>query len=243
MKEKVKKAAKKVQAKGKGIFKKYNDASAKMKVGPTAMKTAVEAGLVSGGGAGIAALIGRFSPLVGVAIIAAGNILGDKTKLSMIAGASMIGYGIAKSKYFEAEAKKAEAKKELDGFSLGIVKDQAKNRLIDFKESWMKAFFLDKLIKPKEDKGAGNNTGESIGAIDLSALDVFEDFNRQQAIKFESDRVLQEDQSFIDTSDEIDDNFNELSQFDREENGLENDLEGVEMFSMIDEGIIDFSTF
>ncbi|MBL4862193.1 MAG: hypothetical protein JKY09_04140 [Crocinitomicaceae bacterium] len=217
------------EKKKEGLLKRYNGADAKKNLKYTGMKTGVDVVVGSSVGAGLGALFGIWSPLAGLLMIGSGHYLGDKSGVLRVAGAATIAYGIAKA----VENRESANEAVVNGISLGAVKEGAKDRLTEFKTNWLKAFFLDKLIGKKEQQE--NKEELAIGAIDLSSLDVFDDINKQQAMKFELDRIQNEDEDqFLIESD--DDDFDEFESFDESD-----DLEGTS-YDMIGSEQIDFST-
>ena len=173
-------------------------------------------------GGTIGAVGGIWTPFVGLALLAGGHLLGDKSGILRVVGASMMAYGIAKAQ----ENRAASEAGSVNG--LGSLSG-AKDRLLDFKDNFLKAFYLDKLTKKKEDPAAIDET--TMGAIDLSALDAFEDLTKQSAYNFELKRVLEEG--------ETEDDFEEEDIFEEDEI-YEDDLEGLD-YTIIDEGV-DFAT-
>ena len=167
----------------KGIIKRYVDAKGKKKFGTSAMKMGVETGsaLV---GCGAAAASGVASPFLGIGLLFLGQIIGDETGLIKVAGAGMIGYGIANSFVHREDAKSASVN------GLGAVSGNVKQRMIDYKDNLMHAFYLDKVFK--KDEGASKDDLGSAPYLDTSGLDVFADFNQQLAIRQAEDEVTQE---------------------------------------------------
>lgn len=186
----------------KNIFKKYSDAKAHGNIGVSAMKMAVEGVVAASAGAGVGALTGKWSALVGVISLGIGEYLGDDTNLSKAAAAGMIGYGIGSAVHSNETAKSINGA-GLQGF--GAVKEGAKQRLMHFKDGWMKAFFLDKIVGAKDDLDTTQTDDGTVGAIDMSEFDVFEDLNRQEAIKFEEERAQAEEFMLDSGEDETDD--------------------------------------
>lgn len=89
---------------------------------------------------------------------------------------------------------------------MGSITEGAKNRLINFKNNWLQAFYLDKVIgskTPTEDP--------TVGDIDVSALDVFDDLNKKEAIKYELQRIQQEEDSANDPLKGLEDEVNEMN--------------------------------
>lgn len=211
--------------KKKNMLTRYNDAEAKGSVKFTAIKTGVDvvAGSVVGGGLG--ALFGIWSPILGLILIGAGHALGDKSGVLRVAGAATMAYGIAKA----VENRSATTEASVNGVSLGSLADGAKGRLINFKDNWLKATFLDKLVSKKEESTEEGDP--TIGAIDLSELDIIDSMVEDSAINFEMQNIANED-SFEDEDE--DEEFSEEEDFEEEE-----DLEGLD-YSLIEEEI-DFS--
>ncbi|MBI3133639.1 MAG: hypothetical protein HYZ14_03090 [Bacteroidetes bacterium] len=174
-------------SKGKKMYERYVEDS-KGKVGHSAIKMVVEGASATVAGAGAGALFGVWSPLLGLLLIGTGHYFGDKTGLLRITGAACIGYGIAKAKENRASASAAV----VEGITLGAIATGAKERLIDLKDNWLKATFLDKLIGPKTDAPAED---APVGAIDLTELDAFETLNKEAAVKYELKKAQQEEGS------------------------------------------------
>lgn len=182
-------AKSKVKTKG-GILKKYAGAKGKGKLGTSAMKMGIEGLLTAPLGAAAGALIGRGASLVGLLGIGLGEYLGDETNFIKTASAGMIGYAIG-SAIHSGQTSKTINGAGLQG--LGAVKEGAKQRLMHFKDSWMKAYFIDKLVGEKQDTSTLQIQDETVGAVDMSEFDVFDDLNRQEALKFEQERAQEEE--------------------------------------------------
>jgi len=148
------------------------------------IRSGVDVGGALAGGL-LGAAIGKNSALFGLGVLVTGNFMGDKTGLYKTIGASMLTYGIAK---FLQESDTAN--KSVQGLS-GT--EGVKERIGKYKDELMSAFYLDKIFKKKTSGGSTGSTAaraaedddESVGALDLSALDFFEDYNHQQANEFE----------------------------------------------------------
>ena len=202
-----------------GIIKRYNDAQTvkrddkgkrtKTNGKVIALKTGVDLVSSTAVAPAIGAGLGVLAPIAGFILMGLGHYLGDKSGLLRLTGAATMGYGIAK------------AIENRNGPETSLV-EGAKTRLINFKDDWLNAFYLDKVFKAKE--VAESTEDASIGAIDLSALDVFDDLNEQSAQQFEMQQALSDNQA---------ENFDETIQFDAE------DLEGMN-YSVFEEEI-DFS--
>lgn len=172
-------------SKGKKMYERYVEDS-KGKVGHSAVKMGVEgvAAAVAGGGAG--ALLGIWSPLLGLLLLGTGHYLGDRTGLLRITGAACIGYGIAKAK----ENRAAVTAATVEGITLGSLATGAKERLIDLKDNWLQATFLDKLVGKKTEVPVDET---AVGAIDLTELDAFENLNKEAAVKYELKKAQEEE--------------------------------------------------
>lgn len=197
----------------KNILQRYNDADAKKNFEITAMKTGVDAVLGTTAGAGFGALLGNWSPLAGAALIAIGHVLGDKSGVLRVAGAATIAYGIAKA----SENRQAANDASVNGVS---ITEGAKQRLLDFKENWLKAFHLDKLT-PKKTTTNDTKSGSTIGAIELNELNTIEQLVQEAAIRHEMNKIDEENrqiQSSIPLNEINPDNGHSI-------NG--NDLEGL----------------
>lgn len=222
------------------LLKRYNDAGVrtsnnKINGKVVALKSGVDLG-VSTLGAGLGALGGIFSPIAGVALILAGHFLNDKSGILRMAGAATMAYGIAKA----ADNRMASQNQSVNGISLGSVTEGAKNRLINFKDNWLQAFYIDKLTGSKKESLPAED--QTIGAIDLSSLDVFEEMNKESAINFElsqrGEQVSFEEEDEFEEEMEMEDaeDFFEEEFEDQESE----DLEGLS-YAIMDEDEIDFS--
>ncbi|MCR9171922.1 MAG: hypothetical protein NXI10_05490 [bacterium] len=181
----------KSKGKTKGnIFNKYADAKGKGNIKNSALKMGVEGIVAAGAGAGVGALIGRGAAVVGVLGLGLGEYFGDQTNFSKVASASMIGYAIGSSMHSSETAKTINGS-GLQGF--GAVKEGAKQRLTHFKDSWMKAFFLDKLVGGQSDSDTSRMDDGTVGAVDMSEFDVFDEINEQEALRFEEESAQEEE--------------------------------------------------
>jgi len=158
--------------------------------GNTALKTLVDAaigvpvGVLLGGAAGL------WSLPIGVLLIAGGHHIKEQSGLVRIVGASAIAYGIAKNIDFKAAAKQAQ----VNGIGgLAGATQSMKERVQGVKSDLMAAYFLDRIFKKGDDDGTvaqkiaafNMNDDDGVGAIDVSALDFFEDYNQQEADEFQ----------------------------------------------------------
>ena len=222
---------KKNKSKG-GMISKYNNAKV-VKYDKTgkrsqtngkvyALKTGVDIVSAAATGPLLGAGLGPAAPFLGIFLIGLGQFLDDKTGLLRLTGAAAIGYGIAKSK----SNRDSMTSTAINGASMGSIMEDAKQRLIDFKSDWLHAFYLDKIMKP-ESTDTNTDLSGAIGAIDLSALDVFDDLNESSAEDFEAEQMSFDDQP------QIQNNFETQEIF-------QNDLEGIDYALEED---IDFSVF
>jgi hypothetical protein len=176
----------------KGFLDEYNEKpTGKGQAGNIALKTGVDLLGVTGGGL-TAAAAGGWSVPLGVVLIIIGHRVEDKSGILRMAGAASLTYGVAK--YFEfKEAKEKAAVNGIEG--LAGVSAGIKSRLTNFKNEIMGAYFLDKIFKKGDEKETRKmevDTPENVtvGAIDLSALDMFDDFNQQEADEFEASQQV-----------------------------------------------------
>lgn len=227
-----KKKDKKNGGKGKNVLERYNNAKAEKNVGVTAMKSGVDMLIGTTAGGIIGAFAGRYSPIAGIILFGVGHYFGEKSGILRVAGAAATAYGVAKA----IENWKSGEDDSVDGFTLAGAAKGAKERLIDFKDNWLKAFYLDKLISKKEESTDSDESEATIGAIDLSALDVFEDMNKQSAVQFELQRIKKEDENSLE--EPLDDEFEEEDTY--EEDFIDDDLDGLS-YALIEEEV-DFST-
>lgn len=157
------------------------------------IRSGVDIGGALAGGL-LGAAIGKYAALFGLGVLATGNFVGDKSGLYKTVGSGMLVYGVAKI-FTEG----GTANKSVQGLS-GT--EGMKERIVNFKDEFMSAFYLDKIFKKKTTttgttaaRSAADEDDESVGALDLSALDFFEDYNHQQANEFEINREASSDYS------------------------------------------------
>ena len=180
----------------KGIVKRYTDAKGKSNFGVSSMKTGIEsAGALAGSGLG--AVSGIASPFLGIGMLFLGQIIGDETGLLKVAGAGMIGYGVANAVTNRDNAKSAS----LNG--LGEVKGNVTQRLVDYKDNLMHAFYLDKLFKKDDSSTSTKSDLGSTPYLDTSGLDVFEDFNQEFAVRQASQEVEEERGIYYEPTDSV----------------------------------------
>ena len=181
-----------IAAKKGSILQKYNNTDATKHAGYAAMKMGVDAGGAAGG-ALLGAGLGIFAPYFGVALFWLGHFQGDKTGLIRIAGAACFGYGIAKA----IENRNSTKAATLQGITMGSLAGGAKERLINYKDNIIQAFFIDKLTGGKTEVPV-----QGFGSLDLSELDVFENINKESAVNFEMQKAKAELRGII-QSDEL----------------------------------------
>ncbi len=148
-------------------------------------------GVVLEGGSGLigalgAAGFGKWGLAFGGLLLLAGNYVDkDIRHYFSIAGIGALVQTVAK--WNENEAISDDA--AINGVGFVAIKEGAKNRLLSFKNDWLKALRIDKLIKPK----AAIDSGVSIGAIDLSALEALDDSVKASAVQFQMDQMEDEE--------------------------------------------------
>lgn len=170
-----------------GLFAKYNSMP-EDKAKTKAIKSGVDIlGAVAGGGLG--ALIGQHAALFGAGVLIAGNLMKDKTGLYRTIGAGMLSYGVAKFIENQDQAKQ----KSVQGFTLAGAAEGAKERVTQFKDELLSAFYLDRLFK-KSGGSASSGDSASVEGLDLSPLDFFEDYNDQEATEFDLSRNYEPDE-------------------------------------------------
>ena len=173
-----------------GVFDAYA-APGTGNAGNTAMKTLIDVGVGVPVGVLIGGAAGLWSLPLGLLLIGGGHHLKDQSGISSlvrIAGASAIAYGVAKNIDFKAASKQAQVNGVggLAGATQGM-----KDRLQTVKADLMAAYFLDRIFKKNNTGGTTSkmvdidDDDDSVGAIDVSALDFFDDYNQQEADEFE----------------------------------------------------------
>jgi len=170
--------------KKKGLLEKYKSTKTKGNIGGTGLKSVVDLVVGAALGAGIGASSGKAALPIGVLLIAGSHYFDEQTGILRVAGSATVAYGIAKA----VENKNLADQESVNGFSLAGESSKAKHRLENFKDEILTAFYLDKVFKKKEEsEDLVIDTNQSIGSVDLSTLDVFEQDNKNQAIQFELD--------------------------------------------------------
>ncbi len=174
-----------------GLLDSYNERETGAgNVGNTALKTIVDVVLGVPVGIAIGGAAGLWSLPFGLVLIGAGHHFKDQSGLLKISGAAAIAYGVAKNIEFNNAAKKAEVNGVggLEGTGQAI-----KDRLKTVKDDLLAAYFLDRLFKKgdSDSKEVAKMTEldedlSTVGSIDLSDLDIFENFNQQEADEFEA---------------------------------------------------------
>jgi hypothetical protein len=179
-----------------GVVDTYNARkTGKGNVGNTALKSIVDVAVGVPIGVALGGVAGLWSLPFGLVLIGAGHHLNDKSGLLRITGATAIAYGIAKNIEFNEQAKKSQVNGigGLQGASEGI-----KDRLKIVKEDLMAGFFLDRIFKNEESTSTKKSAfedddfeqGAEVGAIDTSILDIYDDYNRQEADEYEAEQAL-----------------------------------------------------
>jgi hypothetical protein len=169
-----------VATRKKGLFAQYNslpEDAAKTK----AIRSGVDIlGAIAGGGLG--ALIGQHAALFGAGVLIAGNLMKDKSGIARTIGAGMLSYGVAKI----IENQNLAKQKSVQGFTLAGAAQGAKERVTQYKDELLSAFYLDRLFK--KTPSSGSQDSDSVEGLDLSPLDFFDEYNNQEATEYESSR-------------------------------------------------------
>jgi hypothetical protein len=179
----------------KSMLQKYKAAKTKGNITNTGLKSVVDLILGAALGAGIGAGTGKAALPVGLLLIAGSHYFDEETGLLRVAGSATIAYGIGKA----IQNKNAIEVQDIQGVSLGEV-GKAKERLISFKDEILAAFYLDKVLNKEKAADAGE-----IGAIDLSALEVFDQNNKNEAVRheLESNDIPDLEEGFASDSDDF----------------------------------------
>ncbi len=194
---------KKSSSKSGGMLARYKSAKTKGNLANTGLKSLVDLVVGATIGAGIGASTGRAALPVGFLLIAGSHYFEEETGVLRVAGGATIAYGIGKA----IENQNIAAANAVNGFTLAGETTKAKTRLSQFKDEILTAFYLDKLFKKKDAENTpAFEDGQAVGSIDLSALDVFEVNNRNEAIEYE---LSQQDYDFEDEDE--DEDYNEIS--------------------------------
>lgn len=194
---------KKSSSKSGGMLARYKSAKTKGNLANTGLKSLVDLVVGATIGAGIGASTGRAALPVGILLIAGSHYFEEETGVLRVAGGATIAYGIGKA----IENQNIAAANAVNGFTLAGETTKAKTRLSQFKDEILTAFYLDKLFKKKDaEEVSAFEDGQTVGSIDLSALDVFEMNNRNEAIQYE---LSQQDYDFEDEDE--DEDYNEIS--------------------------------
>lgn len=165
------------------LLARYNAMETKGNLANSGIKTLVDVVIGATLGAGLGAATGRLSIPIGVALIIGGNYFDKDTGVLPIAGAATIAYGIGKA----IENKKLADANSINGFTLAGETSKAKERLLAFKDEILAAFYLDKVFKKKE-QPKPDESSQTVGAIDISALDVYDLNNHNAAVQYEIDQ-------------------------------------------------------
>lgn len=177
-------------SKKQGFLESYNARETKGNFTNTGIKTLVDVIVGATVGAGIGAVSGKQSKWIGLGMIGLGHYFKDESGILRIAGASAIAYGIAK--HFENE----ELAGTVQGISLAGESEKAKTRLTQFKDEVMASYYLDRIFKKADTISPIETSTETVGAIDLSSLDFFDQFNQQEADEFEMNRERRSIENF-----------------------------------------------
>lgn len=106
---------KKKSKKSKSFIEKFNDRDTKGSIENTAIKSGVDIAASSLVGPGLCAITGKYAPMAGLALIAAGHYLGDKSGILRITGASTLAFGIAKAQEYRNNPELTTAGTRLKG--------------------------------------------------------------------------------------------------------------------------------
>lgn len=176
----------------------------------TAKGTGLDA-LALGAGTLASSFMGKWSLALGAALIIGGNyVQKDIKEYFRLAGVAAVAWGVAKV----SEHQQVEEDAAISGVGFVAMKEGAKNRLINFKNNWVKALRIDKLTKPN----SGQESISSIGSIDLSALDTVEDSVKRSAVEYQMSQ-MDEDEDF--------EEYEENEQAEIEFSNAANDLEEI----------------
>lgn len=184
---------KKNSKKSGGMLARYKSAQTKGNIANTGLKSLVDLVVGATIGAGIGASTGRAALPVGLLLIAGSHYFDEETGVLRVAGGATIAYGIGKA----IENQNIAAANSVNGFTLAGESTKAKTRLSQFKDEILTAFYLDKVFKKKAEEAPAFEDGQAVGSIDLSALDVFEQNNRNEAIQYGLSQEDDEDYSEI----------------------------------------------
>ena len=166
---------KKQNKKPEGILAKYKAKKTKSNIAGTGIKTLVDLLVGATVGAGIGAGAGNFALPIGLVLIAGSHYMNEKTGMLRLVGASSIAYGIGKTIL--------EKQGEVNGYELAGEQQGVGDRLTQFKDELITAFYLDKVIGNKTDTIEAKEQ-EQVGAIDLSSLEIFDRNNRNEALRY-----------------------------------------------------------
>ena len=185
---------KKKRNNNKGLIQKYKSAQTKGNIANTGLKSLVDLLLGATLGAGIGAGTGKAAVPIGLLLIAGSHYLDEETGILRVAGSATVAYGIGKA----IQNKNTIEVQDVQGVPLSGEASKAKARLVSFKDEILAAFYLDKVLNKKEE------TGE-IGAVDLSALEIFDQNNKNEAVRFELENndVPDLEESFLPESEDF----------------------------------------
>tara|TARA_B110001469_G_C9641313_1_gene322633 strand:+ start:1092 stop:1691 length:600 start_codon:yes stop_codon:yes gene_type:complete len=168
--------------KPEGILAKYKAKKTKGNIAGTGIKTLVDLLVGATVGAGIGAGSGKFALPVGLVLIAGSHYLDEKTGVLRLVGASSIAYGIGKAML--------EKQETVSGYELAGKPKGVGDRLSQFKDELITSFYLDKVIGNKsEQKEIEIEEQEQIGAVSIPSLDIFEQNNRNEALRYRAESM------------------------------------------------------
>ena len=211
---------KKIKAKKQeSLLDKYKKRTTKGNIENTLIKSSVDVVSASVVGTSIAAIMGNKAPLVGILIIGAGHYLGDDTGHLRVTGASVLAYGIAKSKDYKSNsdlqsvsARLKNTKEDfLSAFNIDWSTPKEVDKSIIKEKSGKEKIVKEGKVNSKEDKQdqfvtvekEDNQSVDGDFDIGLSALDSFEIENETMADSFEEEKRRAEDISSIDDSPDL----------------------------------------
>lgn len=176
---------KKQNKKPKNLLAKYKAKKTKGDLAGTGIKTLVD--LIAGAtlGAGLGAGAGKFALPLGLVLIAGSHYMDEGTGILRLAGASSVAYGISKAI--------AEKKGTVNGYELAGEPQGVSDRLSQFKDELITAFYLNKL---KKEEVIQEEVTEEIGAIDMFPLDQIEQNIRNEALRYEAESLPMSEESY-----------------------------------------------
>ena len=180
-------------------------AGAKAKDAATELGKDIVVGVIGGGVAG--AVLGRLSFLVGAAVTGVGHFA--KSRIASVLGLGMMASGT----YQSISGMNGKGTSGLDG---------VKERLLTLKDDMKRRVFLDKVLKAKGKKSSDEGTSgmgevqyflhpgaESVGALDMSALDTIQKQIQESGEKYsqvnglEGELSGEEEMGMVEPSDKL----------------------------------------